>query len=436
MDRGELLRLVPDLLAEPLMRRDGDLYQGRFQISGLQWLLNPDDLHATAVVSARDLVVAADNGLIWTDQLVQRGIKPGRDDDAAIELSLADGYPDPTVYVFLPDKSDEIARKLLEGEARLKLSPLVWNLRPGRFQAAIDASEDGDRLYLYKGRVYLPDGHHRHQGIVKAFRLWEDTPDDYPDFDPDRLFTLDLYFMSRRDEAEYFFQKNWLPKIVERSKSYDLTEQDALSVLAKEVIKQAPSLTGNVNRVTDRLVASNPQLVTLSTLREVMHIAVGTDALTGETIASLAPRIAQFWELLAGVRPELGRMDVDDRRRSRRASMAGQAVVMYGYAELLRRFLDEVEATNLESAVEAWQHRLDELSPDNLYEDPETHWTGDYFARDNPRWRDLGFFRPHEAAGRRFQTLGRPEIKRPMPLSSDCVSERWQASARRMSAPG
>jgi hypothetical protein len=398
MDRRELLRLVPDLLAEPLVRRDGDLYQGRFQISGLQWLLNPDDLHATAVVSARDLVVAADNGLIWTDQLVQRGIKPGRDDDAAIELSLADGYPDATIYVFLPDKSDEIARKLLEGEPRLKLSPLVWNLRPGRFQAAIDASESGDRFYLYKGRVYLPDGHHRHQGIVKAFRLWEDAPDDYPRFDPDRLFTLDLYFMSRRDEAEYFFQKNWLPKIVERSKSYDLTEQDALSVLAKQVIEQAPSLTGNVNRVTDRLIASNPQVVTLSTLREVMHIAAG-DALTDEEIASLAPRIAQFWEFLAGVRPELGRLEVDDRRRSRQASMAGQAVVMYGYAELLRRFLADAEASDLDTAVQTWRRRLQELSPDNLFEDPETGWTGDYFARANPRWRELGILQATRSGG-------------------------------------
>ena len=336
----ELFDLVPDLSPEPLTRRGGGVYRGRFQIERPQWMLNPDDLHATAALSARDLVTAAENQLIWTDQLVQRGITPGRETEAAVELPLADGYPDPTKYEFFADKADEIADKLLRGEEGLKLSPLVWNLRPGRFQAAIDSiSGSEEQLYLYSGRIYLPDGHHRHQGILRAFQVWRDAPGDYPDFDPDRLFTLDLYFMSRRDEAEYFFQKNWLPRRVERSKSFDLTEQDTLSVLAKRVIDLTPSLRGNVNRVTDRLAASNPQLITLSTLREAMQSAIGTDALTEEQIDALAPRISAFWQMLAAVRPSSVTSRSTSAEDPRKESMAGQAVVMYGYAELLRRFL-------------------------------------------------------------------------------------------------
>lgn len=395
----ELFELVPDLSPEPLTRRGGGVYRGRFQVERPQWVLNPDDLHATAALSARDLVTAAENQLIWTDQLVQRGITPGREKEAAVELPLADGYPDPTKYEFFSHKADEIADKLLRGEPGLKLSPLVWNLRPGRFQAALDSSGPEEQLYLYSGRIYLPDGHHRHQGILRAFRLWNEAPTDYPPFDPDRLFTLDLYFMSRRDEAEYFFQKNWLPRRVERSKSFDLTEQDALSVLAKRVIELTPSLRGNVNRVTDRLAASNPQLVTLSTLREAMQAAVGTDALTEEEIDALAPRISAFWQMLSTVRPELGQLEVDERRESRKDSMAGQAVVMYGYAELLRRFLGDVERSTLDEAMKEWQRRLAILAPDQTYRHTKPEWEGDYFWRTNPLWTDLGVLQKTKSGG-------------------------------------
>jgi hypothetical protein len=402
----EVFDQVSDLLPEPLVRRGGGIYRGRLDVARPLWVLNPDDMHATASLSIRDIATAGEGRLIWTDQVVQRGVRPENQEEAPVELSLADGYPDSSVYVFYPEKADAIATKLLEGQPGLKLSPLVWNLRPGSFQAAIDTFNEGEEhLYLYKGRIYLPDGHHRHQGILKAFRLWEEAPDDYPKFDSEKQFTVDIYFMSRRDEAEYFFQKNWLTQQVDRSKSYDLTEQDPLSVLAKQVIDQAESLTGNVNRVTDRLAASNPQVITLSTLREVMQTAVGTDALTPEEIEELAPAIAQFWELIASVRPELGRLEVDARRESRRASMAAQAVLMHGYAELLRRFLADVEADDLESAVLTWKTRLGRLGADKDYTHPASGWSGDFLSRDNPLWREIGVIQQTKSGGQAISNV-------------------------------
>lgn len=390
---------IPDLLKEPLTRRGGGIYRGRLDVANPQWVLNPDDLHATASVSIRDIANAGEGGLIWTDQVVQRGVRPERTEGAAVELSLADGFPDDKTYVFYPDKANAIADKLLEGDRSLKLSPLVWNLRPGHFQAAIDQTASGPYLYLYRGRIYLPDGHHRHQGILKAFRLWQDTPDDYPDFDSERQFTVDIYFMSRRDEAEYFFQKNWLPQQVDRSKSYDLTEQDGLSVLAKAVIEATPSLAGNVNRVTDRLGVSNPQVITLSTLREVMQTAVETDDLTSGEIEKLAPAIAAFWNMLADVRQELGRLDVDQRRESRKQSMAAQAVVMHGYAQLLRQFLRDADASDIESASAAWKPRLDALGPQRQYNHADPKWRGDFFSRENPLWQEIGVLQQTKRGG-------------------------------------
>jgi hypothetical protein len=395
----EVFDAVPDLLPTPLERRGGGVYRGRLDIAHPLWVLNPDDLHATASISIRDIATAAENGLIWTDQVVQRGVRPERQEDVPVQLSLADGYPDSGSYVFNPDKADQIATKLLGGQPGLKLSPLVWNLRPGHFQAAIDDSGDEERFYLYRGRIYLPDGHHRHQGILKAFRLWDEAPDDYPNFDSERQFTVDVYFMSRRDEAEYFFQKNWLTQQVDRSKSYDLTEQDALSVLAKRVIEQSPSLTGNVNRVTDRLAASNPQVITLSTLREVMLSAVGTESLTSDEIDFLAPVIARFWEMLAEVRPELGHLEVDQRRESRRESMAAQAVLMHGYAELLRRFLSDVQEHDIEAAAADWASRVERLQADAAYRHSQPEWRGDFLSRQNPLWKELGVIQQTKSGG-------------------------------------
>jgi hypothetical protein len=391
VDPERLSEEVPDILPEPLRRREGGVYAGRFQVTSPQWILNPDDLHATAALTVRDIATAVDNRLVWTDQVVQRGIKPEAEGSSPpVELCLVDGYPDSTIYVFDPEKADEIATKLLNGERTLKLSPLVWNLRPGKFQAALDSEPDGlSRLYLYSGRIYLPDGHHRHQGIVKAFRVWEESRDDYPNFDPDRQFTLDIYFMSRKDEAEYFFQKNWLPRLVARSKSYDLTEQDLLSVLAKSLIAESESLQGNVNRVTDQLATANPQLLTLSTLREMMSNVVGQESLIEDEVAEKAKRLASFWELLVKVRPELGRLEAKERQESRRKSMVGQAVTMYGYAELMRRFMEDVERSgDDEGSKKLWKARLDLLAPTKIYSRGD--FSGDFLSRENPLWKELG----------------------------------------------
>jgi hypothetical protein len=376
---------VDGLLAEPLRRRDGTIYTGRFEVPRPLWVPNPNDPQATAALSIREIVDAASADLIYSDQHVQRGIKPERESGAEVELSLAGGYPDTDRYIFFPEKSDDIAEKLLAGET-LYLNPLVWNLRPGAFEAYLD--EQNAALYIYSGRIYLPDGHHRHQGIIKAFHSWREAPGDYPHFDVDQQFTVDIHFLSRVEEAEFFFQKNVLGKSVDRSKSYELTERDSLSVLAKRVIDLSPNLERNVNRVTDRLSALNPQVVTLSTLRSVMANVVEDEALTQERINALASSIAAFYELLAEVRPELRRVDIEERSEYRRRSLAGQAVVMYGFGELMRRFVADVERDDLDAARDLWRRRLRRLRPDERYTHGEFH--GDFFARENPLWREIG----------------------------------------------
>lgn len=387
MTAPETIEEIQGLREKPVrLPRGKSTYAGRYTVSDLLVLENPDDIHASASLTILEIADAIERNLVFTDQLVQRGIKPGREAEAEIELSVEDGYPDTGLYVFFPDKADEIAEKLLDGE-RLHLSPLVWNLRPGEFDAYLDREQR--ELRLYRGQFYLPDGHHRHQALLKAFRIWNEAPEEYPNFDPERQFTLSIHFMSREEEGEFFFEKNVLGKPVAKSKSYDLTTRDPVSTLAKRLIEKSPSLRGNVNRVTDQLSGRNPHVVTLSTLHSMMEQIAGEDpALSDREIEDMSDVLARFYEMLAEVRPELGPLDIDERKDARRDSMAAQAVVMHGYAELMKAFRETVKKDGLEEAIGEWDDRLENLSPDVEYEFGD--FEGDLFDRTNPLWRDLG----------------------------------------------
>ncbi|HEV7936727.1 MAG TPA: DNA sulfur modification protein DndB [Solirubrobacteraceae bacterium] len=380
------LHEVPGVRDSPLQRRGSGEYLGRLRLQDLLPIPNPHDQGAVVRISARELADAVDNNLIWTDQVVQRGIKPGQEGVADIEVSLLAGYPDPKQYLFYSEQADDIAQKLLDGE-RPRLNPLIWNLRPGSFDAYFDV--EAATLTIYRGRIYLPDGHHRHQGIAKAFRIWAEAPSEYPDFDPDRLFMVELYFMSREDEGEFFYEKNYLGRDVARAKAFDLTSRDPYATLAKALIDHTPSLRGNVNRVTDQLSGTVPHVVTLSTLRSMMEQLLGDDpAFSPQEFDEIATKLARFWELLVEVRPELGHLDSKRRRDSRKQSMAAQAVLMYGYADLMVRFLRDVEREGLEATEQRWRERLKALSPTITYE--VDSWKGDFFSRENPLWRELG----------------------------------------------
>ena len=385
--------LVDGLLVEPRVRASGAPYPGRFSCHQVQWTLSGSDTLATFTITARELADAVENGLIWTDQDVQRGIKPGLPFRADREISLSVGYPDPNVYIFDEAKADDIAEKLLEGD-RVFLNPLVWNLRPGKFQA--HWNRETEDLYIYSGRIYLPDSHHRHQGILKAVRTFDDDPQSYPKFTPQMQFKVELYFLSKEDEGNYFFDKNQRPKPTAKSKAYDLTTQDDLSLLAKRVVERSEALRGNVNRVTDKLTSSNPQVVTLSTLRQMMELLAPSDAMDETEIEGLAVVAATFYDLLARTRPELGKLDRAERQNVRRSSLVDSAVMMYGYAYLMVEFNRAIAAQGFDHALEDWADKLRRLTVPYGY----GTWHGDLFDRENPLWIGLGVLKPSKGSNR------------------------------------
>jgi hypothetical protein len=376
---------IPGLLSKPKLLSSGSTYKGRFTAHDVQWTDDGPDSLVTFTITAQELADAAESKLIWTDQDVQRGIRPDVKCVPKRELAIGDGYPDPDAYIFDGANADDIAEKLLRGE-KLFLGPLIWNLRPQQFEAYWNKQEK--ELYIYSGKIFLPDSHHRQQGILKAVRTHADAPQDFPKFSPDRQFKMELYFLSKQDEGNYFFDKNQRPKPTAKSKAYDLTTQDDLSILAKRVVDLSGALSNNVNRVTDRLTAKNAQVITLSTLREMMKTLASTDVIDETEIDGLATVASTFYDMLAEVRPELGHLDVPSRRKVRETLIVDAAVIMHGYASVARDFNELIAAKGLNKAKDEMAKRLAKLSSARTYK--FGRWQGDFFDKRNPLWQRVG----------------------------------------------
>src|SRR5713226_1452544 len=137
---------IKGFLKKPKKTASGAVYRGRFTCDDVQWTGEGEDALATFTITAEELADAAESQLLWTDQDVQRGIQPGLSTPPQRELPLRDGYPDPKLYIFDKDKADDITDKLLRGE-KLYLGPLVWNLRPGKFEAYWDPA--AAEIFIY-----------------------------------------------------------------------------------------------------------------------------------------------------------------------------------------------------------------------------------------------------------------------------------------------
>lgn len=374
---------------QPERTASGAIYTGRLSCDDVQITGDGNDVIATFTVTARQLVDAAKTEMLWTDQDVQRGVRPEVTEKVDKELSLSKGYPPSNVYVFNEESADDMTEKLLRGQ-RLFINPLVWNLRPNSFDAYFDASER--KIYVYDGKIYLPDSHHRHQAILKAAAVYRSAPNEYPHFDLNKQFKVELYFLKKSDEGNYFFDKNQRPTPTAKSKAYDLTSLDDLSVLAKRVIDLTPSLSGNVNRVTDRLTAQNPNVVTLSTLRETLKHASDSEGLDESEIEGYATVASTLLQLLTEVRPELGHLPLAVRKQVRASSLVDAPIMFQGYSALISDFNTDVVKLGLSKASERWRVTLQKLAPTVVYIDGT--WRGDFFDKSNPLWTRLGIVKP------------------------------------------
>ena len=132
--------------------------------------------------------------------------------------------------------------------------------------------------------------------------------------------------------------------------------------------------------------------MTLSTLRE-MGKSISVDEMLDEPeIDGLATVAATFYDLLASIRPELGRMSQPDRKRIRHDLVVDAAVMMHGYAALIQDFNTSIGVRGVTAAIEEWASKLRTLSAKHVYS--FDRWKGDLFEKRNPLWQKVGVVKP------------------------------------------
>jgi hypothetical protein len=147
-----------------------------------------------------------------------------------------------------------------------------------------------------------------------------------------------------------------------------------------------------VNRVTDKLTTRNPQVVTLSTLREMMKSFASGDQLDESELQGMARVAAEFYDMLAAIRPELGPKPIAARKAIRDKLIVDSATMMHGYAALMRDFNEDLGRLGTSRARVEWRKRLGKLSAETQYH--FNNWSGDLFEKRNPLWQEVGVVKP------------------------------------------
>ena len=118
-----------------------------------------------------------------------------------------------------------------------------------------------------------------------------------------------------------------------------------------------------------------------------------------EGIAAVA---ARFYDLLAEVRPELGPLSAPERQSVRERSLVDSAVMMHGYAAVMKDYNDDLAKMGAKKTTEEWSGKLARLASGKQYKFEK--WSGDFFEKRNPLWQALGVVKPGKR-GKRLTVL-------------------------------
>ena len=117
---------IEGFLKKPKHSAGGRIYRGRFTFPGIQWTGDGADALVTFTITAEELADIAESRLLWTDQDVQRGIRPEiAPQRPLVNCLLARAIRTHAVTYSMLRTRDDITEKLLRGD-KLFLSPLIW----------------------------------------------------------------------------------------------------------------------------------------------------------------------------------------------------------------------------------------------------------------------------------------------------------------------
>jgi len=144
------------------------------------------------------------------------------------------------------NKVDEIRDTLLgihKTDKKVYLGSLVWNIRKKERNIIkkIKVSENDSQPPEYELRmdvdnIYLTDSAHRHFGIVEAYNEYRKKPEDYPSFDENFEFSVEIYNLSIDEEQNLFNELNSKQKKITAAKQKELDNSTPLGKIKDEII--------------------------------------------------------------------------------------------------------------------------------------------------------------------------------------------------------
>jgi hypothetical protein len=316
-----------------------------------------------AVVTARDISQLYKTGFLKVDNDRQRGV------DSVTGQRILDD-----------EKVEKWAEQLVKGEAYL--GQLSWNFR--KDETALDYDEEKRSLRIGAGAATIPDSGHRHMAILKA----AESASRGSSFNLDRKVSVRIYNVPASEENRIFYAMNQEGKKADPTRSKWLHRLGATKI-AGALAEQCPSLKDNVDTIRDRLSKKNPRLCAFNTLSGAFETYWADCNPEEEAVFKASVDFGvQFWNKLAAVRPELGKLDITRRKRVRETLLVDSALAISAYVAIARKMHNrQIDLTRLEKLGQSVTIAVKTSSgeqPQNV----------DLFSRDNPTWERIGILVP------------------------------------------
>jgi hypothetical protein len=330
------------------------------------------------VVTARDISQLYKTGFLKVDDDRQRGI------DSVSGRRILDD-----------EKVDRWAEQLLKGEAYL--GQVSWNFR--KDETVLDYDETHRSLTIGAGAATIPDSGHRHMAILKA----AESVAKGSNFNLERKISVRIYNVPATEQNRIFYAMNQEGKKADPTRSKWLHRVGATKI-AGALADQCESLRDNVDTIRDRLSKKNPRLCAFNTLSGAFE-AYWADSNPDDEKAFQADVDygVRFWNKLASVRPELGKLDISRRKRVRETLLVDSALAISSYVAIAKKLRDEgIDISVLEKLSQPVSiHKTDAVSGKSLGEAEV-----DFFSRENPVWEQVGVLVPStKKSGAKVYTL-------------------------------
>jgi hypothetical protein len=328
-----------------------------------------------AVVTAHDISQLYKTGFLKMDDDRQRGV------DSVTGKRIID-----------EEKVEKWAEQLVTGEAYL--GQLSWNFR--KDETSLEYDEAKRSLKIGAGAATIPDSGHRHLALLKA----AESASKGSKFKLDRKVSVRIYNAPASEENRIFYAMNQEGKKADPTRSKWLHRLGATKI-AGALAEQCPSLRDNVDTIRDRLSKRNPRLCAFNTLSGAFEAYWGDcNPEEEEVFKAAVDFVAQFWNKLATVRPELAKLDITRRKRVRETLLVDSALAISAYVAIARKMQDrQLDSSLLERLGQPVTTAIRTAAGT---EEREV----DLFSRENPIWEQIGVLVPStQKSGQKVFTL-------------------------------